>query len=120
MAAVGVVGLGVMGCALSRRLLASGHEVRGHDVSPDATGRAAALGVAPASLEALAELPIVLTSLPDDDAAAAVLLPPDGLAAQLRQGATIVELSTLLPRTVRAVDAAARSRGVRVVDCAVS
>jgi 3-hydroxyisobutyrate dehydrogenase len=119
-AAVGVVGLGVMGRALSRRLLAAGHEVRGLDVSPEAIRLAAALGVTPASPEELAGLSVVLTSLPDDGAVATVLLPPDGLAATLREGATILELSTVLPRTVRAVDAAARPRGVRVVDCAVS
>jgi 3-hydroxyisobutyrate dehydrogenase len=120
MAIVGVVGLGVMGRALSRRLLAAGHEVRGHDVSAEALRQAAALGVVAAPPHRLAELEVVLTSLPDDAAAAAVLLPPDGLAAGLRPGAAIVELSTLLPRTVRAVDEAARPRGVRVVDCAVS
>jgi 3-hydroxyisobutyrate dehydrogenase-like beta-hydroxyacid dehydrogenase len=120
MAAVGVVGLGVMGSALSRRLLAAGHVVRGHDVSPEAMRRAAAVGVLPESPGGLAELDVVLTSLPDDAAVGAVLLPPDGLAARLRPGAAIVELSTLLPRTVRAVDEAARPRGVRVVDCALS
>ncbi|HKF77330.1 MAG TPA: NAD(P)-dependent oxidoreductase [Candidatus Dormibacteraeota bacterium] len=120
MTAVGVVGLGVMGRALSRRLLATGHEVRGHDVSPEATRQAAALGVEPTSLEALTDLEMVLTSLPDDDVVSAVLQPPGGLVARLRQGATIVELSTVLPRTVRAADAAARLRGVRLVDCAVS
>jgi 3-hydroxyisobutyrate dehydrogenase len=120
MAAAGVVGLGVMGRALSRRLLAAGHEVRGHDVSPDAMRQAVALGVVPESPAGMAGLDVLLTSLPDDAAAAEVLLPPDGLAARLRPGAAIVELSTLLPRTVRAVDEAARPRGVRVVDCAVS
>jgi 3-hydroxyisobutyrate dehydrogenase-like beta-hydroxyacid dehydrogenase len=120
MGTVGVVGLGVMGRALSRRLLASGHEVRGHDVSAEATRQAAALGVVPESRDRLAEVAVVLTSLPDDAAAEAALMPPDGLVARLRPDAAIVELSTLLPRTVRAVDEAAHPRGVRVVDCAVS
>jgi len=109
-----------MGCAVSRRLLAVGHEVRGLDISLEATRRAAALGVTPAAAGELADLSVVLTSLPDDGAVAAALLPPDGLAARMRHGATIVELSTVLPRTLREVDAAARRRGVRVVDCAVS
>lgn len=120
MTAVGVIGLGVMGRALSRRLLATGHEVQGYDPSPEATRQAAALGVEPTRPAALAELDTVLTSLPDDDVVSAVLLPPGGLVARLRPGATVVELSTVLPRTVRAADGAARARGVRVVDCAVS
>ena len=120
MSAVGVVGLGVMGRALCRRLLATGHHVQGHDVSQEAVRQAGALGVEPATMEGIAALDTVLTSLPDDEAVTAVLLPPHGLVARLDRGATIVELSTLLPRTIRAVDGAAGPRGIGVVDCAVS
>ncbi|HSR25032.1 MAG TPA: NAD(P)-dependent oxidoreductase [Candidatus Eisenbacteria bacterium] len=120
MSAVGVVGLGVMGRAVSRRLLATGREVRGYDPDEEASRQAAALGVVVAGRAALAELDVVLTSLPDDGAVRTALDAPEGLTARLRRGATIVDLSTVLPRTVRVVEEAARTRGVHVVDCAVS
>jgi len=120
MSDVGVVGLGVMGRAISRRLLATGHHVRGHDVSQEAVRQAGALGVEPATVDGIAALETVLTSLPDDGAVTDVLLPPDGLVARMGPGATVVELSTVLPRTIRTVEGAAGPRGIRVLDCAVS
>jgi 3-hydroxyisobutyrate dehydrogenase-like beta-hydroxyacid dehydrogenase len=118
--AIGLVGLGAMGSAFARRLRAGGYEVWGHDLSPEAGRRAESVGVRTVGPDALGGLDTVLTSLPDDAAVSAALLPPDGLLARLPEGATVVELSTLLPDTVRRADEAARRRGVRVVDCAVS
>jgi 3-hydroxyisobutyrate dehydrogenase len=117
---VGLVGLGTMGGALAGRLLDTGHEVWGRDVDPAAMRRAEARGVRPAAPEELARLDVVLTSLPDDDAVTTALLPPNGLLARLRPGSTLVETSTVLPATVRALDQAARRRGIAVVDCALS
>jgi len=117
---VGLVGLGVMGGSLAGRLLGAGYEVWGRDVDPTAMRRAEARGVRPASPEELARLEVVLTSLPDDDTVATALLPPDGLLGGMPAGSTLVETSTLLPATVRALDEAAGRRRVGVVDCALS
>ncbi len=57
----------------------------------------------PAAPRQLADLDLVLTSLPDDSAVRSALLPPDGLLAALPRWAVLVELSTILPRTMRAV-----------------
>jgi 3-hydroxyisobutyrate dehydrogenase-like beta-hydroxyacid dehydrogenase len=46
---IGVVGLGVMGSAIARRLLAAGHRVRVYDVRPAAVEELTAAGTAPAS-----------------------------------------------------------------------
>lgn len=67
---VGVVGLGIMGSAMSANLARAGIATRGYDVLEERRGAAARNGVeAVASIAALAERsPIVLTSLPSADA----------------------------------------------------
>tara|TARA_Y100001934_G_scaffold278624_1_gene380268 strand:- start:14066 stop:14968 length:903 start_codon:yes stop_codon:yes gene_type:complete len=51
---IGFVGLGLMGQALTARLVETGHDVVGYDINPDALAKAAAHGVRPAG--SLAEL----------------------------------------------------------------
>src|SRR6516162_9116714 len=79
---VGVVGLGHMGHAFAVNLVEDGHQVFVYDRDPK---RAAALTGTRAAehLADLADCDVVVTSLPDDDALAAVALGPVGLAAIL-------------------------------------
>ncbi len=79
---VGVVGLGYMGHAFAVNLVEDGHQVFVYDRDPM---RAAAVtgARAAAQLADLAACDVVLTSLPDDDALAAVALGPEGLAGVL-------------------------------------
>ena len=51
---IGFVGLGLMGQALTARLVETGHDVVGYDINPDALAKATAHGVRPAG--SLAEL----------------------------------------------------------------
>jgi 3-hydroxyisobutyrate dehydrogenase-like beta-hydroxyacid dehydrogenase len=63
---IGVVGLGVMGSAMSRHLLKAGYRVHGYDIAPDKVRTLAALGGIPhqsgAAVAAAAD--VVLFSLP--------------------------------------------------------
>ena len=79
---VGAVGLGHMGHAFAVNLVEDGHQVFVYDRDPK---RTAALNGASAAtkLTDLAACDVVLTSLPDDDALAAVAL---GLLAAVDSG----------------------------------
>jgi 3-hydroxyisobutyrate dehydrogenase-like beta-hydroxyacid dehydrogenase len=72
--AIGVIGLGVMGSAMARNLIAAGHEVLGYDVDPAKSSRLDEMGGEPvhsaADVSSIAEL--VIFSLPTTDALAAV------------------------------------------------
>lgn len=119
MTTVGLVGLGIMGSAMSAHLLAGGHTVVGHDVADE---RAAELvragGTAVASARAVAErAEVVLTSLPS---AAAALDVCAELAAAGREGLVVAETSTL-PHDVK--DACRRlleDVGAVALDCPLS
>src|SRR5208282_4396143 len=99
---VGVVGLGHMGHAFAVNLVEDGHQVLVYDRDPK---RAAALtgAHAAAKLTDLAACDVVVTSLPDDDALAAVALGPEGLAGVLVAGAVHVSTSTVSPAISRRV-----------------
>jgi len=99
---VGVVGLGHMGHAFAVNLVEDGYQVSVYDRDPR---RAAAVNCARAAarLADLADCDAVVTSLPDDDALAAVALRPEGLAGVLAPGAVHVSTSTVSPGVSRRV-----------------
>lgn len=72
---VGMIGLGIMGSAMSANLIASGFAVIGHDVSAEAVRRFADVGgrAAGSAAEVAAEAEIVLTCLPSVAAMDAVV-----------------------------------------------
>jgi 3-hydroxyisobutyrate dehydrogenase-like beta-hydroxyacid dehydrogenase len=99
---VGVVGLGHMGHAFAVNLLQDGYQVLAYDRNAE---RAATLSGAraAAALADLAFCEVVLTSLPDDDALAAVALGPGGLVATLAPGAVHISTGTVSPDISRRV-----------------
>jgi 3-hydroxyisobutyrate dehydrogenase-like beta-hydroxyacid dehydrogenase len=99
---VGVVGLGHMGHAFAVNLVEDGYQVVAYDRDPK---RAAALtGARPAAgFAELAACDVVLTSLPDDDALAAVALGGEGLVRVLPPGAIHISTSTVSPDISRRV-----------------
>jgi 3-hydroxyisobutyrate dehydrogenase-like beta-hydroxyacid dehydrogenase len=99
---VGVVGLGHMGHAFAVNLVEDGHQVFVYDRDPK---RAAVLTGARAAtqLADLAVCDVVVTSLPDDDALAAVALGPEGLVGVLAPSAVHISTSTVSPAISRRV-----------------
>ncbi len=99
---IGVVGLGQMGHAFAVNLAEDGYQVLVYDRDSE---RAAALtgARAVAGLAELRDCDIVVTSLPDDDALAAVALGRQGLASALAPGAVHISTSTVSPAMSRRV-----------------
>lgn len=92
---IGVIGLGIMGSAVARHLAAAGREVVGFDIDPTRAESVAGSRFRKAASvsEAAEEADLLVTSLPAEDALAAVV---DGvLGARRRPGQALVELSTL-------------------------
>jgi len=107
---VGIVGLGHMGTAFARNLIADGHRVLGYDHNPERVAdlqRAGAEGVI--DVGDLAACDVVLTSLPDDDALKSVTL--EGLVKVMRPGAVHVSMSTISPDLSRLLAAEHEKHG---------
>ncbi len=118
---VGMIGLGIMGSAISANLTAAGYAVIGFDTDGRRAAEARSKGIMIAdSVRDVAErTPILLTSLPSDAALAAVV--SDVAAAARRPDRqTVVELSTLsLGAKQRERDVLALA-GVAMLDCPIS
>lgn len=116
---VGVVGLGIMGSAISTHLMAAGFVVIG--VDPAAGAQEALVergGRAADDLGALGrEAGVVLTSLPSSVAALEVAR---GLASVASAGTIVVETSTLSPAVKRECRDVLAEAGAVLLDCPLS
>lgn len=93
---VGVVGLGVMGSAMSKNLIAAGFDVTGYDIAPVRMDEfVAAGGHAADSPRAVAEaVEVLITSLPSTAALEAVVGGADGLVHAAAPNLVVLEMST--------------------------
>ena len=119
---VAVVGLGVMGRPMARRLLAAGFRLRVWNRSPDAVEELAAAGAVPArsAADAARGSQAALTVLPDTEDVERVLLGPDGIAEGLEPGAVAVDLSTIAPAATERLAARLAGRGIEMLDAPVT
>ncbi|MFC5418409.1 NAD(P)-dependent oxidoreductase [Bosea eneae] len=117
---IGWIGLGKMGLPIASRLAAAGHDIAGFDRDQRRIAEAVEGGVKPAAtLADAARRDIVFTSLPDDKVLAAVAL-SGGLFDAMREGAVLVETSTVSPTISAQVAQAAARRGVAYLRAPVS
>jgi 3-hydroxyisobutyrate dehydrogenase-like beta-hydroxyacid dehydrogenase len=109
---IGVVGLGHMGFAFATNLVEDGYDVLVYDRDPRRIADALTKGARGAArLSDFANCDVVLTSLPDDEALAAVALSPDGLASILAVNAVHISTSTVSPDLSGRLAAEHASRG---------
>jgi 3-hydroxyisobutyrate dehydrogenase len=114
---VAVIGLGNMGMAMLKRLLAMGHEIRAWDLDPAKRAAAQEAGAAIGADLAGSVADFTVLSLPHDAAVAEVLAQ---IMPALPQDAVIIDTSTLSPRAVRGFAEQAKARGVFYLDAPVS
>ena len=119
---VGVVGLGLIGSALSQRLMAAGYRVLGHDV--DAARNAALAQAGGEVTDSLADLarradPILLAvfdTAQTEDVVENGILPAVGEGS----GRIVLAMSTLDPDRIEALSARVAARGLRLLDTPIS
>ncbi|MEM8905068.1 MAG: NAD(P)-dependent oxidoreductase [Actinomycetota bacterium] len=114
---VGVIGLGLMGAPIVRRLAECGRDVVAHSrrhSSFDAVAEAATWAGSPAEVAAC---PTILLSLPADEQVVGVT---EALLPHLRPGAVVIDTSTTHPDTARRLAAALTEVGAGFVDAPVS
>lgn len=115
-APVGIIGLGVMGSAMSRHILAGGHQVVGFDVDPVRRGEFPG-SVAKSVDDVAKQTQIILLSLPSSEALSQVA---SELAASATPGTVAVEMGTLPLSDKEAAHALLAENGVDLIDAPVS
>jgi 3-hydroxyisobutyrate dehydrogenase len=122
MARIAFVGLGNMGGPMAQNLIKAGHDLLGYDISLDAVGKLVAAGGTAAGKPgaAAADAEAIVTMLPSGAEVRDTYLGPEGLIERARDGALLIDCSTIDVETAREVAAAAQEKGLLMVDAPVS
>lgn len=118
-ATIGLIGLGLIGSAVSERLLAAGHTVIGFDVVEEFRNKLSQIGgVRTGTVQEVAQATdIVMLALPNDVATAEVL---GEISTSLRPGHILADLGTGDPRAAESLAAELHERGVQFLDATIS
>ncbi len=119
---VGVIGLGIMGGAMSANLVEAGFSVTGYDIDETARNRLAdkggAIAASPGAVAAQAGT--IITSLPSPAALDAVVNGADGLIAAGHTELTVIETSTFAIEDKQRAHDALAGAGITLLDCPLS
>lgn len=119
---VAVIGLGIMGLPMAINLVKAGHAVTGYNRSPGKVEKLVAEGgkAATSIADAVRDADAVITMVPDSPDVEAVVLGPDGVFANARQGTLWIDASSIRPDVTRQLADSAREAGLRPLDAPVS
>ncbi len=121
MQVIGFVGLGRMGRPMASNLSRKGYRLAVYDVNPEgvkALEDLQAHGCASVA-EVAAQADIIVTMLPDSNVVRDVVAGPEGILANAKVGAVILDMSTIDPVTTDALAKLAVARGMTMVDAPV-
>jgi 3-hydroxyisobutyrate dehydrogenase/2-hydroxy-3-oxopropionate reductase len=115
---IAFLGLGIMGRPMASRLVAAGHEVTVWNRTARQHVEGATTAVSPA--DAAKEAEVVWSCVADTAAVERVILGDDGAANSLREGAIIVDSSTISPSATVQFARRVNEKGVHWVDAPVT
>jgi 3-hydroxyisobutyrate dehydrogenase len=118
---IGFIGLGNMGAGMASRLAEAEYDVTVYNRTRSKSEEVAKLGarVADSPGAAAAEADVVMTSLADHTVVSKMLFEEDGVFGRLRDGGTIIDLSTVPPGFARDVSQRAQEAGYKAIDACV-
>ena len=120
---IGFIGLGVMGEAMCRNLIAARQwQVTAFDLAAEPLSRIGAAGATVASnaADVVARSQVVITCLPGGEQVRELILANNGLINLLGQGQTLIDMSTSPPALMREIALAASSRNARFADAPIA
>ena len=120
---VGFIGLGIMGRPMAKNLMDAGYELVLHNRSPKkaeelAEDRTATVAASPREVAEACD--IVITMLPDSPDVEAVVAAEDGVLEGIRDGALLVDMSTISPVLTEELAEKVREHGASMLDAPVS
>lgn len=119
---VGFIGVGIMGSAMSRHLLADGYPLVIHDKRAEIAADLLALGAqwADTPRELAERCDVILSCLPGLKEIAEVIFGQDGLLKAIRPGHALFEMSTNSPELVQRIHAAFAEKDAFMLDAPIS
>lgn len=122
MTKIGFIGLGNMGAPMCINLVKAGHEVTAFDLSEAAVQAVSSAGaqVGSSTADVARSADIVVTMLPAGKHVHSVYFESDGVIHNIREGALLIDCSTISVTDARAAIEKAESSGFEMVDAPVS
>jgi 2-hydroxy-3-oxopropionate reductase len=120
---IGFIGLGIMGRPMAKNLMEAGYELVLHNRSPEKAEELAEEGNAIAAgspMEVAEACDIVITMLPDSPDVEAVVAGEGGVLEGIRDGALLVDMSTISPVVTEELSEKVREQGASMLDAPVS
>ena len=120
---VGFIGLGIMGRPMAKNLMEAGCELVVHNRSPEKAEELAKEGNATAAAspgQVAQACDIVITMLPDSPDVEAVVAGEGGVLEGIRDGALLVDMSTISPVVTEELSEKVREKGASMLDAPVS
>ena len=119
---VGFIGLGIMGKPMAKNLIEAGHELVVYNRTPKKAEELAGAGavVAASPREVAEQSDVVVTMLPDSPQVEEVLVGEEGVFEGVKEGALIVDMSTISPVITEELAARAKEKGASMLDAPVS
>jgi 3-hydroxyisobutyrate dehydrogenase len=120
---IGFVGLGIMGAPMALHLIKAGFPLKVYNRSdrPRVQEVIDAGGQRVATPRAAAEgSDVVITIVTDTPDVESVILGEDGVIHSVKQGATVIDMSTISPRVTQEIAALLKDKGVDMLDAPVS
>lgn len=119
---VAFIGLGMMGLPMAGRLVDTGHEVRGFDLSQTSCAAFAQAGgkIAGSPGEAVAGADFIITMLPNAAIVADALVGSGKAAETMPAGSLVIDMSSSAPLKTRELGERLSSRGIGLIDAPVS
>lgn len=119
---VAFYGLGNMGGPMAANLLKAGYQVCVYDLFPEAVEKLVALGASTAeSAQAVANgADVVVSMLPAGKHVKSLYIEEDGLIKILKEGALVIDSSTIDAESAQVTAAALKEKGIEFIDAPVS
>ncbi len=119
---VGFIGLGAMGGPMAMNMIKRGYPLTVYDIAEDRIGRVVEGGAGPAgSCKEVAEKSeVIITMLPSSPHVKEAILGQGGVIEGVRQGAVVIDMSTIDPITTREIEKKLAGRGVKMLDAPVA
>ena len=119
---VGFIGLGIMGKPMAKNLIEAGHDLvvynRTQEKAEELAGDGATVAGSPR--EVAEQSDVIITMLPDSPQVEEVLTGEDGVLEGIKEGALIVDTSTISPVVTEELAAKAKEQGASMLDAPVS
>ena len=122
MAAIGFIGLGIMGRPMCENLLKAGHKLTIYGRTPRPVEHLVALGAkrGDSARDVASKSDVIITMLPDGPEVEQVILGADGVLEGARLASTVIDMSSINPLVAQKIGRACSARGVRFLDAPVS